>query len=264
MTEMTLVEAEKMAADNAKWNFWVSVADTVFIMAGISIVSRDTIMPALVTHLTDSKVAVGLIAALYNLGMYLPQLFVANLTERLRYKLPYLIVGSGTMERGPYLLIAAAVWWFAKPSPTLALFLFYFLLTSSALTVGFLVPAWYDMIAKVIPVENRGRYSGIGHALGALLAMGCAYWAGIILDKVDYPNNFALLFLASFAVMFVSWVALALTREPPSLTIKQHIPFARFIGDLPTILHRDHNYARFLLSRTTVQLGMMANGFFIV
>ena len=157
MTEMTLAEAEAMAAKNVKWNFWVSVWDTVFIMAGLSIVSRDTIMPALVTHLTDSKMAIGLIAALYNLGMYLPQLFVANRTERIRYKLPYIVWGSAIFERGPYLLIAGAIWWFAKPSPFVTLLLFFVLLLTSSVTIGFLVPAWYDMIAKVIPVELRGR-----------------------------------------------------------------------------------------------------------
>lgn len=259
-----LVDAEKMAAEHENWNFWVSVWDTVFIMAGLSIISRDTIMPALMTHLTDSKMAIGLIAALHNLGMYLPQLFVANRTERIRYKLPYLVWGSALFERGPYLLIAGAIWWFAKPSPMVTLLLFFVLLMTSALTIGFLVPAWYDMIAKVIPVNRRGRYSGIGHALGALLSMGCAYWAGTVLDKVAYPNNFALLFLAAYGVMFLSWIALALTREPPSVMTKQHIPFARFMSELPTILRRDRNYARFLLSRTTIQLGMLANGFFIV
>lgn len=45
--------------------------------------------------------AIGLIAAFYNLGMYLPQLFVANRTERIRYKLPYIVWGSAIFERGP-------------------------------------------------------------------------------------------------------------------------------------------------------------------
>lgn len=94
--------------------------------------------------------------------------------------------------------------------------------------------------------------------------MGCAYWAGTVLDRVSYPN-FALLFLAAYGVTFLSWIALALTREPPSVTTKQHIPFARFISELPTILRRDHkeSFARFV-SCTTIQLGMLANGFFIV
>ena len=135
------------------------------------------------------------------------------------------------------MLIAGAIWWFAKPSPFVTLLLFFVLMLVSSVTIGFLVPAWYDMIAKVIPVELRGRYSALVMPL-ALLSMGCAYWAGTVLDRVSYPNNFALLFLAAYGVTFLSWIALALTREPPSVTTKQHIPFARFISELPTILRR--------------------------
>lgn len=54
----------------------------------------------------------------------------------------------------------------------MTLLLFFVLLLTSSVTIGFLVPAWYDMIAKVIPVELRGRYSGIGHALGGAAVDG--------------------------------------------------------------------------------------------
>ncbi len=266
MTELTVTtpaEAEQMATDNATWNFWVSIADTVFIMAGLSLVSRDTVMPVMVAQLTDSKVAIGLIAAIFNLGMYLPQLLVANVTERMRYKLPLLVWCSSIFERGPYLAMALVIWWLADSSPGLALILYFVLLAISATSVGLMIPAWYDMIAKVIAVDRRGRYSGIGHALGALLGVAGAWFVGRTLDTVAFPNNFALLFLVSCAIMFISWFALLLTREPPSITTKQHIPLARFLGELPSILARDRNYMRYIISRTVLQFGMMASSFYI-
>ena len=45
-------------------------------------------MPVLVSNLTDSKLAIGLIPASWALGYYLPQLLTASFTERLRYKKP--------------------------------------------------------------------------------------------------------------------------------------------------------------------------------
>jgi MFS family permease len=41
-------------------------------------------------------------------------------------------------------------------------------------------------------------------------------------------------------------------------------PLHRYLRQLPGIMRRDRNYARFLLGRTTMQLGAMATGFFIV
>ena len=48
---------DNASTDNARWNFGVSIWDVTFIMLGISLVSRETVMPVLVAQLTDSKLA---------------------------------------------------------------------------------------------------------------------------------------------------------------------------------------------------------------
>src|SRR5690606_29649657 len=126
---------------------------------GISLVSRDTVLPVLVSTLTDSNLAIGLIAALYGLGIYLPQLFTANFTERLRYKKPFVMLVGSVGERLPYLLMCVAVWLFAVPAPRLPRICVLGCLAMSGFSAGAATPAWYDMIAKVIPVSRRGLWS---------------------------------------------------------------------------------------------------------
>ena len=247
-----------------RWNFFVNVWDEIFVMLGINIVSRDTVMPALVAQLTTSKLAIGLIPAIFSLGMYLPQLLVANFSERMRYKKPYIMLASGPGERGAYLLMGLSIWLFAKSAPMLALTLFFIFLSISALCIGVAMPAWYDMIAKVIPTNRRGLFSGVGHSLGALASVVAAFFVGWVLERLLFPGNFAFLFLAAFIAMSISWIGLSLTREPPSETLKAHMPLTSYLRQLPTILRKDSNYLRYLLSRTTVQLGTMASGFYIV
>ncbi len=120
------------------------------------------------------------------------------------------------------------------------------------------------MIAKVIPTNRRGLWSGVGHGLGALLAVAGAYFVGYMLEAYSYPRNFALLFLIGFAITMVSWGGLALTREPASTTVKPRIGIRAYLRALPRLLHRDHNYARFLVARTVIVLGTMATGFYMV
>ena len=269
MTEIMLEQpVEPLSAQpepkHWRWNFFVNVWDEVFILLGLSLVSRETVMPVLVAHLTSSKLAIGLIPAIFSLGMYLPQLLVANFSERMRYKKPYILLTSGIGERGAYFLMGLAFWWFAKSAPILALVLFFVFLAIAALCIGVAMPAWYDMIAKVIPTHRRGLFSGVGHSLGALASVIAAFFVGWVLERVAYPNNFALLFLVAFIAMVISWIGLALTREPPSTTVKAHMPLTRYLRQLPTILRKDSNYLRYLLARTTIQLGTMASGFYIV
>ncbi len=257
------VSTTKERDANLTWNFAVNVLDVAFITLGISFVSRETVMPLLVNQLTDSKFAVGLIAALWGLGLYLPQLLTASFAESLRYKKPF-VMWVSVGERLPYLLMAGVVWFFAVPAPNLALVLLLALLATASLSAGSTTPAWFDMIAKVIPVERRGLWAGMSSGIGAFMGIAGAFLVGRVLERLSFPGNFSLLFLFAFGAVAISWVGLALNREPPSTTVKQAAPIGRYLRQLPIILHSNRNYRRFFVSRTVVLLGAMAIGFFII
>ena len=253
------------AQKNVTWNFNVNLIDVIFITFGLSLISRETVMPVLVSTLTDSKLAIGMIPAIWALGYYLPQLATASFTERLRYKKPFVMLVGSVGERFPYFFTAVAIWAFAVVAPSLTLTLFLFFVGMAAFSAGIATPAWFDMIAKVIPVQRRGIWSGIGHGVGALLGFLIgAYIVAWVLENVAYPNNFALLFALAFVFVMISWAGLSLTREPPSETVKERVPLSHYLRQLPDVLRRDHNYTRFLISRTTMQLGAMAAGFYMV
>jgi MFS family permease len=258
------VEINTFVQKNLRWNFSANLIDIAFITLGLSLISRETVMPVLVSQLTDSKLAIGLIPAIYTLGFYLPQLLSANFTERLIYKKPITMVLGGMGERVPYGLIALVLFFLAASQSSLTLVLFFLLLSATATAAGVATPPWFDMIAKVIPVQYRGIWSGVSHSLGALLGIGGAYFVGKILERYPFPNNFALLFALSFVMTVISFVGLALNREPPSLNVKAHKPMLSYLKTLPVILHEHGNYRRFIISRSIILLGTMAAGFYIV
>lgn len=249
---------------NLRWNFSVNLWDIAFITISLSLVSRETVMPVLVSQLTDSKLAIGLIPAIYTLGFYLPQLLSANFTERLRYKKPITMHLGGWGERLPYGVIALVLFFLGASTPNLSLFLFFVLLTITAIATGLATPPWFDMIAKVIPVEKRGIWSGVGHGLGAIMGIFGAYFVGRILSAYMFPNNFAVLFALSFVFGGISFIGLALNREPPSETVKERIPLSHYLKQLPAILRDNPNYRRFIISRSILLLGTMATGFYMI
>ncbi len=255
---------EMFVQRNLRWNFSANLIDISFITISLSLVSRETVMPVLVSQLTDSKLAIGLIPAIYTLGFYLPQLLSANFTEGLVYKKPITMFLGGVGERVPYGLIALVLFFLAASQSSLTLVLFFLLLSITAITSGVATPPWYDMIAKVIPVQYRGTWSGVSHGLGAILGIGGAYFVGKILERYPFPNNFALLFVLSFVMAAISFVGLALNREPPSLSVKEHRPMLSYLKTLPRILQENTNYRRFIISRSILLLGTMATGFYMV
>ncbi len=255
---------ETFVQRNLRWNFSANLIDISFITISLSLVSRETVMPVLVSQLTDSKLAIGLIPAIYTLGFYLPQLLSANFTERLVYKKPITMFLGGVGERVPYGLIALVLFFLAASQSSFTLVLFFLLLSITAITSGVATPPWYDMIAKVIPVQYRGIWSGVSHGLGAILGIGGAYFVGKILERYPFPNNFALLFALSFVMAVISFVGLVLNREPPSLSVKAHTPMLSYLKTLPRILRENTNYRRFIISRSIILLGTMAAGFYMV
>lgn len=256
-------ESERRGKDD-NWNFGVNLLDNMFYTLAISLVSQETIMPLLVSQLTDSPVAVGLIPAIFSVSFLLPQLFVANHAERMRRKLPFVLLGSGLLQRLPYPLIGLALLLFAVSAPGLALALFFLGIAIAAFGGGIVTPAWFTMIGKVIPLRRRGIFFGMADFGGLLLGVGGAYFVGRILDAVAFPGNFSLAFLLAGAVMALSWFWLSLTREPASEDIKPTIPLRRYLRRLPLVLRGHVNYRRFLIGYAALRLSMMAAGFFII
>ena len=260
----TKTDFDQYVQTHFRWNFSVNLVDIAFYTFAVNLVSRQTIMPLLVSRLTPSKIAIGLISAVYSLGFLLPQLLTANFTERLRRKKPFVMLLGSLGERVPYLLIGLAVWWLADSAPEVALVALFLLLATTAASNGMAAPAWFDLIAKVIPVGKRGLWSGVGHSLGAVLGIAGAALAGLILERWPFPRGFALCFFLASAAMAISWSGLALNREPESATVKSRTGLGHYLRQLPSVLRRDRNYIRFLISRSMANVGGMAGGFFIV
>ena len=249
---------------NFRWNFAVNTLDISFYSLAQNLVSQTTIMPLMVSQLTTSKVAIGLIPAIYSLGFLLPQLLMANYTEGLKRKKPILMLLGGTGERMPYFLIGLLLVWLAKPAPAVTLVLFFVLLGVSAATNGLITPAWYDLIGKVIPVRWRGMWSGTGNSLGALMGVAGAALAGWALVTFPFPANYAACFLLAGVAMAASWIGLSLNREPESEVVKEPTHLSSYFKQLPSVLRRDSNYLHYLASRSVANIGGMAAGFITV
>ena len=249
---------------NLPWNFSVNLIDISFITLAFSIISRETITPLLISNLTDSNIAIGLAPAIYSIAYYLPQLFAANHAERLKRKLPFVMLIGGLLERVPYLFAGLAILLFAESAPLAALLCLYLVIGLGALGNGVATPAWFSMIGKVLPVNRRGIFFGVSEGLGTLMGIIGAFFVGRVLDGMGYPLNFATLFLVAAVFMGISWIGLALNREPESPIVKEHIPFSRYFRRLPAILSNNHNFRRFLLSYSISRLSTMGVGFFIV
>jgi len=249
---------------NFRWNFSVNLIDISFIMLGLSLVSRETVIPLLVSKLTPSPIVIGLVPAVYSLGIYLPQLLGASVAEGMPRKKTFVALIGGFGERVPYLLAGLVVLLLAVPMPSAALIGLIALLGISGASAGFATPAWFDLISKVIPLRRRGLFTGMGHGLGALMGVAGAVVIGFVLERWRYPQGFALLFGLAFCAMAISWAGLALNREPANPSVRARASLTNYLRRLPATLRADRNFTRYIGAMAVARVGTMGGGFYLV
>ena len=248
---------------NYRWNFGVNLLDGAFFWFGASFASSSTIVPFFISKLTSSPLPVGLAAVIAQAGWYLPQLFTAAPVQRLA-RMKAVVVNAGLfLERLPlFVLVLSAV--VASKSLTWGLILFLVGYAWHSLGAGVIATSWQDLIARCFPVDRRGRLFGATQFLGAGTAALGAGFSTQILKGFPFPTNFVYCFAIAAAGISVSWVFLALTREPVQRADIPKQSQRQFWASLPGIVRHDLNFRRFLVARLLLALGGMGWGFVTV
>ncbi len=245
------------------WNFAVNLLDGAAFWFGLSFVSSSTIAPLFIGKLTTSPLPIGLIAVIAQGGWFLPQLFTAHSVERLARKKPVVVNLGFFLERLPlWVMVLAAV--VAARSPTLALTLFLAGYAWHALGAGVVATAWQDLIGRCFPVRRRGRFLGLTSFIGAGTGAVGSFFSAWLLRTFPFPDSFVYTFVIAAVFITVSWVFLALAREPVQAVSAPSQSNREFLSELPGLLQRDQNFRRFLAARLLLAGGGMGVGFVTV
>ncbi len=237
--------------------------DGGFFGLALGFASFITIIPLFMNRLTDSAILIGLVPAIHSVGWQLPQLFVANRVSRMRRYLP-MLMRMTIHERLPFLGMAAIAWFLPSIGPKVALFLTFVMLIWQGLGGGFTAPPWHSMIGKIIPPHSRGVFFGFQMAAMNLLLSGSAILAGILLERIDSPYDFSLCFILASLALIVSYIFLALTREPVNPPSQEEALPGAFWQKSLEILRRDSNFRWFLAVRMLSQVAVTAFSFYTI
>jgi MFS family permease len=129
---------------------------------------------------------------------------------------------------------------------------------------GLIIVGWQDMIAKIIPVDRRGRFFGITNFIGTASGILGALSVNFVLARFAFPIGYVISFSAAAVLIFLSWYFLSLAREPAVYSNKPAVSQLTYLRTLPEILRKDANFSRYLLSQIVFSLSGMASGFLII
>ena len=261
MSSATSIEA--VIERDYKFNFIVNFFDGAFFWFGASFIAYRTILPVYIANFTDSAFVIALLSVTLTTGWLLPQLFTANWTQRLPLK-KFAPVNIGFWsERLPVILLVPSAW-LATISMELAMIASMICIAWHIIGAGVIAVGWQDMIAKLFPVDRRGKFFGItnfgGTASGVLGATGVAW----LLDTYDFPFSYMWAFFIGAICIVISWVFLAMTKEPRIESKVDPVSNRDYWKQLPTIIKNDANFRRYLVTQIFAGSGNMAIGFLAV
>jgi len=253
----------RLSRSDTRWNFVALVVDTASWNATFSFTGLDSVIPLLVSQLTDSAPVIGLVGTVYTAGWMLPQLAIARMINEKPRKKPYLV--AGLSGRVMFWGIALALWAGLARDPTAMLALFFTLLGLFAVTDSLTTVALFDVMSRALPARQRGRMFGISQVISGLAGIGIGVVVGSILasPRLPFPFNYALLFALAGAAIIPSTVALAVVREPPPGETRQKADVPGRMAWLK-LLVTDPGFLRMIVCQMLVTMVQLASPFFAV
>jgi hypothetical protein len=237
------------------------MVDFIGAGAAFALFSPTTVLPAFVRQLTDSAPVIGLVGTVFTGLWMLPQLATGQLIKAKPRKKPYIFVAMGGRITLAWMAVAA---WMGLPGrPTAMLVVFFISLGLFAITDGIGTVPWLDIMARTIPLKDRGRMIGMAQSLSGLAGIGMGAVVGLILESRAFPDNYALLFTLAFAGQIPSTIALSLLHEPVPDERGRQSGNGGASSWLQPLL-TDPAFRRLLICRILFAMGGLATPFFVV
>lgn len=252
-----------MRSPHLRHNVVALGTDYALFMVAMAFASPPTILPAFAAWLGAPNVVIGAIPAVMTAGWFVPPLFAAAHTERLARKMPFILRWT-LVERLPFVVLAAAAYWLAEPAPGLTLVLLLAMLLALTGLGGMVMPAWMDVIGRVVPVTLRGRFFAVTSVAASVAGLGAGALTAGFLAAYRPATAYALCFACGVVCLALSFVALVLVREPAGAPPIPHESLGVYLRRVPGILRHDTNLAWYLGARAVAAVGGMATAFYTV
>jgi MFS family permease len=125
--------------------------------------------------------------------------------------------------------------------------------------------AFNFLMAKVIPVDVRGRLSGLRNALAGITSSSVGFFSGAyFVQNNTFGNGYATTFLVAFVLTELGLVAMWFLREPESPGVRERTGVTARMRDLPALVRGDRNFGVFLVACVLGSFGRIAMPYYVL
>ena len=256
-------EYDAFVEANLRRNYTANFIHGMLGLTGFRLMYAPTLIPSYILQLTGSAALMGVGQGLLQLGAIISPIVSARNVETRKIILPY-AVRVGSMMRLMIMGMALAGWFLPMggwPLTAITLSLLFFLgIFSGSQRVAFQM-----LMAKVIPLNRRGRLQGYRNLTGGTIAALLSFFAGSwLIDHNVWGNGYATTFFVTVVLTSLGLFALQiLMREPETVTVRAKSTFMERVREFPVLL-RDRDYSWFLVAQGLAIAGRVAAPFYVL
>ncbi len=237
-----------------------------FLALTMSMIDFNTVFPAMITELVNSKIIFGIIYSLM-LGMpYLSSLLFAHFLSAYRYRKKFLIIGI-YLRALAFLGMAAFMFFFGVGLPWLVVGSFFLWSLLFSLSGGFAGISYDDILGKLVPRKRRGRLYAMKQFASSLASFGGGWVIAHMfsMSNLRFPNNYATVLFLGFVGLVVASIAFWFIKEPASQINEGKRPkLSALLARVPVILRNNPEFARFIVVENLSSFSLMIMPFYML
>jgi MFS family permease len=257
-------EGPKITKDNKKVYF-IFLWHGAFLALTMAMIDLNTVLPALISELTSSKIIFGL---LYSMILGVPRIFNIIFSHYLSYvKYKKKILISGIYLRAiTFLGMAITTFYFGKDDPSIVVFSFFIWIFLFSISGGFASLSYTEIIGKLTTKGDREKI----FAAKQFVASVMAFSGGMIVKYIfspgnyEFPNNYSILLFIGFIGLIVAAFSFWTIDEKPSVVNEKKMKLTHFIRKVPAILKNDPRFLKFVLIENLSSFSLMVLPFYMV
>lgn len=249
---------------NLRYNYAIGILNGAIFGFVDALAAPSLTLALFITQLGGSSFLVGLMAAIYNGGWFIPQFLVAHRLRQLPIK-KRIYTTTAVVRIICWFLIVLATYLLGAHNPGLLLAIFFALMTVYSFAAGVAGNAFMTVVAKVIPIARRGSFFGWREFCGTAMGLLAGYLIAVALSPergLPFPENFGLLFVLLFGAIGSGLLLFTLVREPSETITRRGMTFGEQLVAARVLVRENHRYRRFLLTRFVLAAGDLSTPFY--
>lgn len=256
--ELARYEAEVQR--HYRWNVGAHLLYGLLGTTGWRLITAPTFVPDYLFRLSGSNMVVGALLFAGGVARFLsPLVGASRVAHRPLVKRSAVRIGTGM--RLQVLGMALAAMFLPARLNLLAFAIFY---CGFNLLNGLQGVVFGLLMAKIIPIAQRGRFIGVRDFAGGATAALVAWMATAWLGNVTFPVGHGLTYLVAFVFTSLGLVCFAAIREPRAPVETEPRSLRATVGGMRRLLATDSTFAWYCAARGLGALGLMASPFLII